>query len=198
MIDEFAKQYLRDELRDIREVMLATLDGLSEYDVRRPLTPTGTNLLGLVKHVSMWEARYLGEVFDRPFPEPLLRWDDASRSDDDLWATEHETRFEIIGRFRRVGAHSEVTIDALAIDAPGHVPWWPRPDVKLFNVLVHLVIETNRHAGHADILREQIDGKTGFGAEDTHPLIVDTAFWADRFARIEQAANDAAARTGMT
>lgn len=198
MIDEFAKQYLHDELRKIREAMLGKLEGLSEYDIRRPLTGTGTNLLGLIKHLSTWEARYLGEVFDRPFPEPLPRWDDASRSSDDLWATEDETSSEIVARFARVWEHSDATIRALAIDSPGHVPWWPRPDVKLFNILVHLVAETNRHAGQADILREQIDGRTGFGAEDTHLLRGDSEFWADRFSRIEQAAKAVASRDGLS
>lgn len=192
MIDEFAKEYLHDELRGIREAMLGKLDGLSEYDMRRPLTATGTNLLGLIKHLSMWEARYLGEVFDRPFPEQLPRWDDGAGSRDDLWATEHETSDEIIDRFRRVGKHSDATISSLNIDAPGHVPWWPRPEVKLFNILVHLLAETNRHAGHADILREQLDGRIGFGAEDAHLRRGDTSFWGDRFARIEQAAKAAA------
>lgn len=196
MIDEFAKQYLHGELRDIRSVMFGKLEGLSEYDIRRPLTPTGTNLLGLIKHLSTWEARYLGEVFDRPFPESLPRWDDAAQTGDDLWVTEDETRREIIDRFRRVGEHSDATIDALAIDAPGHVPWWPRPDVKLFNILVHLVTETNRHAGHADILREQIDGSTGFDGDEPHPLNNDSSFWTDRVARIEHAARCAAALDG--
>jgi hypothetical protein len=92
-----------------------------------------------------------------------------------MWATADETRAEIIGRYRRVWEHSDATIDALAIDAPGHVPWWPRPDVKLFNVLVHVLTETNRHAGHADILREQIDGLTGVSAADTDELGRDAA-----------------------
>ena len=76
VIDEFAKEYLHDDLRWIREAMLWKLDGLREYDVRRPLTATGTNLLGLVKHLTVTEARYFGEIFGRPFPEPLPRWDD--------------------------------------------------------------------------------------------------------------------------
>ncbi|WP_250006373.1 DinB family protein [Actinoplanes sp. M2I2] len=164
MIDDFAKEYLHGDLRDIREVMLWKLDGLGEYDVRRPLTLTGTNLLGLVKHLSITEARYFGDTFGRPFPEPVPRWDDADAVDAAMWATEHETRAEIIDRYRRVWAHSDATITALAIDSPGHVPWWPRPDVKLFTILVHVLTETSRHAGHADILREQLDGSTGFMA----------------------------------
>jgi hypothetical protein len=191
MIDEFAKEYLHDDLREIREAMVWKLDGLSEYDIRRPLTATGTNLLGLIKHLSIWEARYLGEVFDRPFPEPLPRWDDAAARGTDLWATEHETRAEIIDRYRRVWEHADATINALDIDAPGYVPWWPRPNVKLFNILVHRLTETNRHAGHADILREQLDGAIGTDAQNTALRERDTAFWADRYAKIERAANAA-------
>jgi hypothetical protein len=87
-----------------------------------------------------------------------------------------------------------VTITALAIDSPGYVPWWPRPNVMLFNVLVHVLTETSRHAGHADILREQLDGVTGTAAEYTGPRR-DAAFWEARRAKIERAANAAGRRT---
>ncbi|MEU6122441.1 DinB family protein [Streptomyces sp. NPDC047123] len=193
MVDNFAKEYLHSDLRVMREALLWKIDGLAEYDIRRPLTSTGTNLLGLVKHLSIWEARYFGEVFDRPFPEPLPRWDDAAARGTDMWATEHETREEIIDRYRRVWEHSDATITALAINSPGHVPWWPRPDVKLFNILVHILTETSRHAGHADILREQLDGSTGTTAEypaDQH----DVAFWDAHRAKIERAAQAAVAK----
>ena len=164
MIDDFAKAYLHSDLRDVREVMVWKLDGLGEDEIRRPLTLTGTNLLGLVKHLSLWESRYFGEVFDRPFPEPLPRWDDVGQRGADMRAGAHETRAEIVDRYRRVWAHSDATIASLAVDSPGHVPWWPRPEVLLFNVLVHMLAETSRHAGHADILREQLDGATGTAA----------------------------------
>ncbi|MCS7479497.1 DinB family protein [Umezawaea endophytica] len=184
MIDDFAKDYLHGDLREIREAVLRKLDGLSDYDVRRPLTSTGTNLLGLVKHLSVTEARYFGEVFDRPFPEPVPRWDDLDRRGTDMWATEHETRQEITDRYRRAWEHSDATIAALAVDSPGHVPWWPRPNVMLFNVLVHVLTETGRHAGHADILREQLDGEVeGNGS--------DPAFRERRRAEVERAARAA-------
>ncbi|MEU4442868.1 DUF664 domain-containing protein [Actinosynnema sp. NPDC050801] len=188
MID--VKTYLHDDLRWIREALLAKLDGLSEYDVRRPLTPTGTNLLGLVKHLSTSEARYFGEVFGRPFPEPLPRWDDQAERRADMWATEHETRTAIVDRYRRAWAHADATITALDADSPGHVPWWPRPDVALFNVLVHVLTETSRHAGHADILREQIDGAVGTDA-DGMAQPQDAAYWEERRAMIERAARAA-------
>ncbi|WP_415959871.1 DinB family protein [Streptomyces sp. 021-4] len=191
MIDDFAKEYLHNDLREIREVMLWKLDGLGEYDIRRPLTSTGTNLLGLVKHLSMVESRYFGEVFDRPFADPLPRWNDAEEHGADMWATEHETRAEVAGRYRRAWEHSDTTITALAIDSPGHVPWWPRPDVKLFNTLVHVLTETNRHAGHADIPHEQLVKSTGTTARHATPHR-DATFWEALCAKIERAAEAAA------
>jgi hypothetical protein len=207
MIDEFAKAYLHSDLRDVRTAMLWKLEGLAEYDVRRPLTPTGTNLLGLIKHLTITEAWYFGEVFGRPFRERLpWRDDDADERDDDaklgalfdhklqladMWATEDEARVEIIDRYKRIWMHSDATITALDIDAPGHVPWWPRPDVKLFNVLVHVLTETNRHAGHADILREQLDGVVGTEARSAALHGRDRTFWENHHANVERAAKAA-------
>jgi hypothetical protein len=193
VIDEFAKNYLHSDLRDARETILWKLNGLGEYDVRRPLTATGTNLLGLVKHLALWEARYFGEVFGRPFPEPLPRRDDAESDGTDMWATEHETREDITSRYRRVWEHSDATITELNIDSPGHVPWWPSPNVMLFNVLVHILTDTSRHAGHADILREQLDGATGTGPWEAGGQR-NSASLKTRLAEIERAAKAASPR----
>ena len=190
MIDEFAKEHLHDHLRWVRESLVWKLDGLSEYDIRRPLTSTGTNLLGLVKHLAVWESRYFGEVFGRPFPQPLPRWDDEAANDAGFWATEHETRDEIVGLYRRVWEHTDATINALAIDASGYVPWWD-DHVKLFNIMVHMLSDTTRHAGHADILREQLDGAVGMTAKSAPLHGHDSAFWETRRATIEQAARAA-------
>lgn len=184
MIVDFAKTYLHDDLISIRRTLVSKLDGLSDFDVRRPLTATGTNLLGLVKHSAVWEARYFGEVFDRPFSGHLPAWDSTERGED-MWATEHETRTDVLERYRQACEHADATITKLPIDASGHVRWWPRPDVKLFNVLVHMLSETQRHVGHADILREQLDGTVG----DDATRIQDTeAFWQGRYVEIERAA----------
>ncbi|MEU6142649.1 DinB family protein [Streptomyces sp. NPDC047081] len=190
MIDEFAKTNLHGRLRRDREALLWKLDGLSEYDARRPLTTTGTNLLGLVKHVATVEARYFGEVFDRPSPEPLCRWQDSDGSD--LWAAEDETLDQIVGFYRRTWEHSDATIDELPLDAPGHVPWWsePYPNTNLFAILTHVLSETVRHTGHADILREGLDGRTGLRPEHERPI--DEEARAAHRARIEQAARSAA------
>ena len=186
MIDDFAKEYLHDNLRWVRTSLLHKLEGVSEYDARRPLTTTGTNLLGLVKHLTLSEAHYLGGILGRPFPEPLPRFDDPGFvSRDQLWVTADESRADVVERYRRACAHADATIEALPVDAPGHVPWWPRPDVMLFNLMVHVLTETNRHVGHADILREQVDGVIG---DDPVSTSDDAADWAAHRERVEQAA----------
>jgi uncharacterized damage-inducible protein DinB len=192
VIDEFAKNYLHGQLRWTRQALIWKLDGLSEHDVRRPLTATGTNLLGQIKHLATWEGRYFGAVFGRPFPGPLPRWQDADGSD--LWVTADESREQIVDLYRRAWQHADATIDGLPIDAPGHVPWWPQPDVKLFNIMVHVLQDTTRHAGHADILREQLDGRTGVAA-DYEDRTGPAAREAHR-ATIERAARQAAGRSG--
>jgi uncharacterized damage-inducible protein DinB len=187
------KAVLHRYLQTAREVLLWKLDGLRERDVRRPLTPTGTNLLGLVKHVASVEAGYLGEVFGRPFPEPLPWYAPDAEPNADMWATPEETRDDIIGLYRRVWAHSDSTIDALPLDASGRVPHWPpeRQDVTLLQVLVHLIAETHRHAGHADIVRELIDGAAGL-RPDVDNLVPGDAAWWDAYRRRLETAADAA------
>ena len=182
-----AKAHLHDHLRWVREALVWKLDGLSEYDVRRPLTATGTNLLGLVKHNAVWDSRYFGEVFGRPFPEALPRWDDSSAHGTDFWATADESRTGIIGLYRRVWTHTDSTIEDLDLDTMGHVPWWGE-DVPLFNVMIHCLADTTRHAGHADILREGLDGAVGVEPGTPVGCGRDAAFWEARRATIERIA----------
>jgi uncharacterized damage-inducible protein DinB len=195
MTDSDAKADLHRYLRRGREALLWKLEGLGEYDLRRPMTPTGTNLLGLVKHVATVEAGYLGETFGRPFPEPLPWIDEDAEPNADMWATADQTREQVEGLYRRVWAHSDATIDALDLDAVGHVPWWPdeRSKVTLHRVLVHMIAETERHAGHADIVRELIDGTVGLRRDNDNMAPGDEAWWADYRERLEQVARAAGA-----
>jgi len=184
------KATLHDYLRRRRSDLLAKLDGLSEYDARRPLTPTGTNLLGLVKHVASVELGYFGETFDRPPGRELPWYAEGRDPDGDMWATADESRDEIIELHRFSAAHSDATIEALPLDAPGEVPWWPeeRRHVTLQRILVHMLVETARHAGHADIVRELIDGASGQFAGDQNIPGRTPEEWAAYRARLEEAA----------
>lgn len=187
------KADLHRYLQAAREALLWKLDRLGEYDVRRPLVPTGTNLLGLVKHVASVEAGYLGDTFGRPFPEPPpWLWEDAEPNAD-LWATPAETREQIVGLYHRVWTHSQATIDALPLDAIGQVPWWPpeRREVTLHRILLHVIAETSRHAGHADIVRELIDGAAGLRADNDNLPAGDRDWWQDYRNRLQRAAEEA-------
>jgi hypothetical protein len=193
MNDPGPKADLGRYLQIARDALLWKLDGLSEYDVRRPLVPTGTNLLGLIKHVASVEAGYFGETFGRPFGEPLPWLDDDAEPNADMWATADESPDEIVGLYRRVWAHSDATIDALPLDAVGHVPWWPpdRHEVTLHRILIHMIAETNQHAGHADIVRELIDGTVGLRADNDNMPGLDGASWSSYRDRLETVAREA-------
>ncbi|HZM82114.1 MAG TPA: DinB family protein [Candidatus Limnocylindrales bacterium] len=187
------KAELHRYLQNGRDALLWKLEGLSDYDVRRPLVPTGTNMLGLVKHVASVESGYFGETFGRPFPEPMPWLQDGAEVNADMWATAEETREQIVGLYQRVWVHSDATIDALALDAIGHVPWWPpeRKEVTLHRILVHMATETHRHAGHADIVRELIDGAAGMRADNSNMPPGDQDWWKSYRDRLEDAARQA-------
>ena len=190
------KAELTTYLTRARDALLWKLDGLSEYEGRRPLVPTGTNLLGLVKHVASVTAGYFGECFGRPFPEPLPWLDDDAEPNADMWATADESRAELVGLYERAWAHADATIEAVPLDATGEVPWWPpeRRNPTLHRVIIHMIAETERHAGQADIIRELIDGSAGIRADNPGLPDADPAWWAAYRDRLEQAARDAGSR----
>jgi uncharacterized damage-inducible protein DinB len=186
-----AKADLLLYLQDARDALLWKLDGLSEYDIRRPMTHTGTNLLGLVKHLTGAEAAYFGEAFGRPVEAPSLWITGAAEPNADLWATADETREQIVDDYRRVCTHSDVTIESLPLDAVGEVPWGTRPELPLRRILVHVIAETQRHAGHADIVRELIDGTTGQRPGSDNMAPGNPVSWEEHRSRLEQAAKEA-------
>ncbi|MGC4794064.1 DinB family protein [Micromonospora saelicesensis] len=175
-----AKAALHDYLRGNREDLIWKLDGLSEREVRLPRTATGNNLLGAVKHCLNVEAGYFGPTFGREFPTPdelvpLTAFDEDPQAD--WYAREDETKDGLIDLYRRVGAFADQTIDQLPLDAPGQVPWWQpgRQDVTLQRIIIHVTCDLARHAGHADIMREQHD--TAVGLRRNNSNIPDDYDW---------------------
>jgi hypothetical protein len=185
------KAVLHEYLQSGRAVLLWKLDGLSEYDIRRPLVRTGTNLLGLVQHAASIESGYFGSVFGRPFPEPLP-WLDGEPNGD-MWVRPDQTKDAVVAVCRRVWAHADATIAAHPLDAVGEVPWWPEGDreLSLHRALVHVIADVDRHAGHADILRELIDGTVGADPRWSNLPPFDDVGWNDHHARVEAAARRA-------
>jgi uncharacterized damage-inducible protein DinB len=184
-----AKEVLHRYLRRQREQLLAKLDGLDDRQVRLPMTGTGTNLLGLVKHVASVDLGYFGDVFGRPHGEELPWFTEDAEMNADMWATADESRSDIEGLYRRAWVRADATIDELELDSTGEVPWWPeeRRVVTLQQILVHMISETARHAGHADIIRELIDGRAG--NDDGNLPEQEVAQWQAYVAKVQAAAD---------
>ncbi len=187
------KADLRHYLDEAREALLWKLDGLGEYDIRRPMTPTGTNLLGLVKHLVGVEVGYLGFAFGRPFAEPVDWIGPEVGPAVDKWATADQPRAEIVEMYRRACAHSDDTIETLSLDTVGDVLWWPAEHRKatLHRVVAHVIAETQRHAGHADIVREMIDGAVGLLPTSAFVDHGDAVWWRRHREHLERVARQA-------
>lgn len=191
------KQTLKSYLQMQRDALLWKVEGLDERATRWPRTPTGTNLLGLLKHVGSVGYGYFGEVFGRPAHEPVPWLDADAAPNADMWASVDESKEWVVAFYRRAGAYADRTIDELDLDSPGRVPWWPpeRRDVTLQQIMVHMIAETARHAGHADILRELTDGKVGHRAADSSMPDLDADWWADYVDMLRRTADEAAGRS---
>ena len=189
---EGTKAELHRYLQVGREALVWKLEGLSEYDIRRPMTPTGTNLLGIVKHVASVEAGYLGEIMGRPFDEPLPWSDDDAEPNADMWATADETREDIVGLYRRVWAQQRRHDRGARSrrDRRGAVVAGGHNEVTLHRLLIHMIAETHRHAGHADVVRETSTVLQVCGAT-TPTFRRRRRWWADYRARVESAARAA-------
>ncbi len=136
-----------------REAMLIKCEGLDEEQLRRVLVPTGTNLLGLVQHMTVgeryWFAHHVaGELDDEKFDFRMEVPDSVSAE-------------QVLQRFREACTHSDEIVRA--VGDPEATTARPVHDTasNLRWVLTHMLTEQARHAGHADIIREQIDGATG-------------------------------------
>jgi uncharacterized damage-inducible protein DinB len=150
------KESLQVALDRHRDVVLWKVEGLDDEQLRRPMTPSGTNLLGLVKHLAAVEYSWFCETFGREV-EPLP-FDEADE-DADLRVEPHETTADILAFYGRARAAADRVVDELDLDDVGTA--WFGDAVSMRWVLIHMVEETARHAGHMDIVRELIDGATG-------------------------------------
>ncbi|MEU9841943.1 DinB family protein [Actinomadura sp. NPDC048032] len=150
------KESLKAALDRHRDVVLWKLNGLDEEQARRPMTPSGTSLLGLTKHLGAVEYNWFCETFGRE-TEPLPFRDDDPEAD--LRIEPGETIESVVAFYGRARAASDKVIEEVALEDRGTA--WHGATVTLRWVLIHMVEETARHAGHMDIVREMLDGATG-------------------------------------
>ena len=150
------KESLRVALDRHRDAILWKLEGLDDEQLRRSMVPSGTSLLGLVKHVAAVEYGWFCDTFGRE-AEPLPF--DEDDPDADLRVEPDETTADVLAFYSRARAAADRAIDEVGLEETG-MAWFGEP-VTMRWVLIHMVEETARHAGHVDILRELIDGVTG-------------------------------------
>lgn len=182
------KATLHGYLQSQRDTVLWKLEGVRERDLRMPMTASGTNLLGLVKHLTGIEAEYFGGCLGRPWPRPMPWWDEEAEPNADMWATAEESPGDVIALYREVQAWADAAIADLQLDAIAEVPWWQPQETTLHRLLVHMIAETARHAGHIDVLREAIDGQRGLRATVPNLPEVDDAWWQGYVVRLREVA----------
>lgn len=156
------KEVLGGFLDHYRRTLLDVCAGLSEEQLHRAMVPSGTSLLGLVKHLAYTERGWFQEnVANEKFDYPFDTDDDV---DADFRVAEDETSDEVIELYERACARSRQALEAASLDDLVQNPE-RSADYNVRWVVVHMIEETARHVGHADILREQLDGRTGAGYE---------------------------------
>ena len=185
MDEEFERETLTRWFTQQFDDLLSKIDGLPEYDVRRPVTDTGTNLLGLVQHTGAVVLGYARLPWGRELGRELM-WEDTEEEPDiDLRVLPDVTREQVL----QLAADARAAmLDLLAgpLGATGEVPWWgSRGEVTVHRVAVHVLAEVARHAGHADILRELVDGAAGMRPGDRNLPDRDAAALRERRNRIE-------------
>ncbi|MFC4370529.1 DinB family protein [Citricoccus nitrophenolicus] len=149
--------YLISARRDLRW----KLEGLTERQLRTPMTPTGTNLLGLLKHLASVDAGYFTDCMGRPSGIPMPWFEEGAEPNADMYASAEESAASVFAFADRCAAASDAAIAAMDLATAGQVPWWKNGSVTLGRLLVHMVAEYQRHLGHADIVRELLDGAAG-------------------------------------
>lgn len=188
-----AKAGLIESLGKLNDAVLEKLEGLSEYDLRRPMTPTGSNLLGIVKHLASVQAGYFGDTFGRPWPESMPWLGEGAEVNDDLYVMVRESSDWVRDFYRRSWQHANETFAITELEDTGTVPWWPpeRRHPTLRVTLVHMAVETARHAGHMDIIRELVDGSAGRFDGDPSMPGTDELDWPAYVVKVEAAAQAA-------
>jgi uncharacterized damage-inducible protein DinB len=153
------KEVLAGFLDHYRQTLLDICEGLSEDQLRRPMVPSGTSLLGMVKHLAFTERGWFQEgVANERFDYPFHTED----PDADFRIEEGEAAEDIFDLYRHACERSRQALDAASLDDMIDDPD-RSADYNVRWVVVHMIEETARHAGHADIMRELLDGKTGAG-----------------------------------
>ncbi|WP_432543243.1 DinB family protein [Kineococcus sp. SYSU DK002] len=160
------KPSLVASLQRHREAVLWKLEGLDDEQLRRQVVGSGATLLGTVKHLAHLEYGWFCSTFGRPGDEiPAAVLDEDPRAD---WRIHPwETTEGVLAYYERARAAADEAIRELKTTERGTAG--NGATVTLRWVLIRAIEETARHAGHVDVLRELVDGRTGDHREDPAP-----------------------------
>ena len=181
---------LREYLNDARQAVIFKSRQLGEELARQPMTPTGTHVLGVVHHLAITEYGYFGACLNRPvndsYVQQLLDIDDPQA---DFMPPADASAQQVIELYQRAIAFAEAGFDQLELASPAEVPWWVRHrHTTLEHLMVHMIAETSRHAGHLDIVRELLDGQVGLRAEAPNLPDYTPRQWQEQRDRLQQTA----------
>lgn len=149
------KESLHAALERHRDAIMWKIDGLDDEQLRRRVLPSGLSPIGLLKHLGAVEYGWFCATFGRPH-EPLPFDDDP---DADLTVADDESCADIVAFYERARTAANDAVDDIDLDATGTA--WFGDEVSMRWVMIHMLEELARHAGHMDVMRELIDGRTG-------------------------------------
>ncbi|MCW4466475.1 DinB family protein [Glutamicibacter sp. MNS18] len=185
------KARLRRYLDSARDAVLWKAEGLGEAQLRRPLVPSGTSILGVINHLAFTEFGYFSYCMSRPVDN-----DRAARlfaSEDPMADFVVEAGFsgaEVLRFYREAITASDAAFDELPLDAPAHVEWWgENGHTTLEHLMLHMCTETARHAGHLDLLRELLDGRTGMYRQNDNLPDYSPEQWQEHYDRVKDIAD---------
>ncbi|PQZ86802.1 DinB family protein [Arthrobacter sp. MYb222] len=185
--------HLREYLNDAREAILWKCEGLSDTQARTPLAPTGTHVMGLLLHLAVTESEYFVGCLGQKIENPIIR--DISEDEDaqaDFRPPPNMTLADAMNIYREATTAADVVLDYLDLDSPAVVPWWgTHRHTTVERLLIHMIAESHRHAGHMDIVREQLDGFVGLRPSATNIPDLTPAQWEEQRLRIKEIADNA-------
>ncbi|KWR71079.1 hypothetical protein RN04_10200 [Arthrobacter sp. W1] len=184
---------LREYLNDAREAILWKCEGLSDAQARTPLTATGTHVMGLLLHLAVTEAGYFIECLGQKIENPLIR--DIMADDDaqaDFRPPSNMTLADAMNLYREATSAADEVLDHSELNSPAIVPWWgTHRHTTVERLLTHMIAESHRHAGHMDIVREQLDGFVGLRPAAPNIPDLTPAQWDEERLRLRGIADNA-------
>jgi uncharacterized damage-inducible protein DinB len=184
---------LREYLNDAREAILWKCEGLTDAQARTPLTQTGTHVMGLLLHLAVTEAQYFISCVKREIENPVIRGVIASEdAQADFLPPSDMTLADAVEIYRETTAAADAVLDELELDSPAVVPWWVNHrHTSVERLVVHMIAESHRHAGHLDIVREQLDGFIGLRPSAPNIPDLSPEQWEEQRLRMNELADKA-------